>query len=165
MTDTTDQGEDRRARFRSAVGGLATRARTAELTRWVIVPGCAFVVLGFAFLLFGWLGAAHTARQIEQIPYLISGGLVGIALVFLGGLLLVSAFWLAMLQRVHDDAEARAARQLDAIETRLAAPGSTPTVQTPDGATATPRGRRPRSATSSTTRPVERARRVSDRPS
>ena len=58
------------------------------------------VLLGFALMGFGWYGASHTAREIEQIPYLISGGLLGLGLVVLGGLLLSSTFWVAVLRKL-----------------------------------------------------------------
>jgi hypothetical protein len=116
----------RRLRFRAAVAELAARSTADDLIRWVLVPGSVFVVLGFGALLLGWLGAARTAREIEQIPYLISGGLVGLALVVLGGLLLVATFWVAALRKVQGEAEARAqdgatmAEELRALRARLA---------------------------------------------
>jgi hypothetical protein len=42
--------------------------------------------LGLAVILLGWYGAAHSSYLFEQIPYLISGGLFGLGLVFVGGL-------------------------------------------------------------------------------
>ena len=107
-----DPGVERRGRFRQSVGALSTRARAGDLTRAMLLPGAAFLLIGFNFLLFGWWGAAHTARQIEQIPYLISGGLIGVALIFVGGLILVSALWMVMLRRIMDEAEERGARRV-----------------------------------------------------
>lgn len=102
MTTTTvpdGAGAERRARFRGAVESLAGRARTGDLVRWVLVPGAASVALGFGLIILGWVGAARTARQIEQIPYLISGGLLGLALVFLGGLLLTAGIVIAAIRQ------------------------------------------------------------------
>ena len=62
---------------------------------------------GFALMLLGWWGAAHTHRQIEQIPYLISGGLIGLGLVLVGGLLLATAVWMASLRRMQEQADER----------------------------------------------------------
>ncbi len=90
---------DRRARFREAVSRLSDRARSAELVRLLLFPGALCVAVGFALMILGWYGASHTARQIEQIPYLISGGLMGLGLVMVGALLLSSAIWMTMLQR------------------------------------------------------------------
>lgn len=93
----------RRARFREAVGRLSERAQSTELLRMVLLPGALAMVLGFAFMFLGWYGAARTPREIEQLPYLISGGFIGLALVFVGGLLLASAMWLSMLKRFLDE--------------------------------------------------------------
>jgi hypothetical protein len=113
MEATTDVRADvRRARFREAVTGLAARARGGDLLRMIILPASVLLLTGFAFMLFGWWGAAHTHRQIEQIPYLISGGLIGFAMVILGGLLLATSIWLATLQQVQQRADERAVTQL-----------------------------------------------------
>jgi hypothetical protein len=113
MEATTDVRVDpRRARFREAVSGLASRARSGDLLRMVLMPASVLLLAGFAFMLLGWWGAAHTHRQIEQIPYLISGGLIGFAMVVLGGLLLATAIWLGTLQQVQQRADERAAAQL-----------------------------------------------------
>ncbi|MBA3654060.1 MAG: hypothetical protein H0W70_07680 [Actinobacteria bacterium] len=111
---------DRRARFRDAVVRLSERAQSAELVRLLLFPGALAVVLGFGFMILGWYGASHTARQIEQLPYLISGGLIGLALVMLGALLLSSAIWMTMLQRYQADQEDRHTRQLEELRAELA---------------------------------------------
>jgi hypothetical protein len=116
----TDRSAVRRARFRDAVSGLAKRAQRADLLQWVIVPGSFAVILGFLFLLFGWFGASRTFREIEQIPYLISGGMVGLALVFLGGLMLASAFWIVLLRKSREEADARFLEHSRAFEERMA---------------------------------------------
>jgi hypothetical protein len=94
------------------VTGIAARARSGDLLRMILMPASVLLLLGFAFMLLGWWGASHTHRQIEQIPYLISGGLIGFAMVVLGGLLLATAIWLATLQQVQQRADERAAAQL-----------------------------------------------------
>ena len=98
---------DRRARFRDAVVKLSERAQSADLVKLLLLPGAVAVVAGFGFMLLGWYGASHTARQIEQIPYLISGGLIGLGLVIVGALLLSSAIWMTMLQRYMAERDAR----------------------------------------------------------
>jgi hypothetical protein len=93
----------RRARFRDAMGRLSEKAQTTELLRMLLLPGALSVVLGFVFMFFGWYGAARTPREIEQVPYLISGGFIGLAMVFIGGLLLASALWMSMLKQFLED--------------------------------------------------------------
>jgi hypothetical protein len=109
----------RRARFKEAVVRLSERARSTELLRMLLLPGAFFVLAGFLFMFFGWWGAARTPRQIEQLPYLISGGFIGLAMVFVGGLLLASAFWMGMLQKFNEEADERAERRIQEVEDRL----------------------------------------------
>jgi len=49
---------------------------------------------GLMLILLGWYGAAHTPYLFEQVPYLISGGLVGLGLMLAGGLLYFGS-WIA----------------------------------------------------------------------
>jgi hypothetical protein len=114
-----DPAASRRARFRASVQGLANRSTADDLVRWMLVPGSIAVVLGFGVMLLGWIGAARTAREIEQIPYLISGGLIGLALVVLGGLLLVSTFWVAVFRKLQSE-QGVATAELDALRRRVA---------------------------------------------
>ena len=95
----------RRARFRDAVSRLAERSSAADLIRWMLLPAAGLVLLGFAFMILGWYGASHTAREIEQIPYLISGGLIGLGLVVIGGLLLSATFYVAVLRKLLAEAD------------------------------------------------------------
>ncbi len=96
----------RRERFRGAVARLSERAQSTQLLRMLLLPGAFCLLAGFVLMFLGWYGAAHTARQIEQIPYLISGGFIGLGLVFVGGLILASALWMSMLQRFGEDRSA-----------------------------------------------------------
>lgn len=59
--------------------------------RYGRILGLIFCVAGFTTIGFGWNGAAKTAFVDVQFPYLISGGLAGVALVLLGVGLLVLA--------------------------------------------------------------------------
>ena len=121
MTATPDDAtaHARRARFRAALGRLS-RSSSADLVRWVVLPASIAVVSGFSLLALGWVGASRTHREIEQIPYLISGGLVGLALVFLGGLMLAAAFWVAVVHKLLEESEARTRAELAALDSRLA---------------------------------------------
>ncbi len=62
--------------------------RTLSLVAAVLLP------LGLLMIVLGWYGAAHTPYLFEQVPYLISGGLVGLALVTGAGLLYFGS-WVA----------------------------------------------------------------------
>jgi hypothetical protein len=51
--------------------------------------GVGVCVLGFVLIFFGWNGAASLDRVQSQFPYLISGGIAGLALVVIGAALII----------------------------------------------------------------------------
>jgi peptidoglycan biosynthesis protein MviN/MurJ (putative lipid II flippase) len=106
-TAVTAPTSSRRERFRASVGQLAERSTSTDLIRWMLIPGSLAIVLGFVIMALGWYGASHTAREIEQIPYLISGGLVGLGLVIVGALLLASTFWVAVTRKLLEEVSGR----------------------------------------------------------
>src|SRR5919109_3485097 len=59
--------------------------RRIDSDRLQLIAGATLAVLGLVAILLGWYGAANTGIAFEQTPYLISSGLLGVALVFLGG--------------------------------------------------------------------------------
>lgn len=82
---------------KTAPRGLAfdwTIARVMAILATLMLPG------GVVTILLGWYGAAHTPFVFEQMPYLISGGLLGVGLLMAGGLLYVGS-WLARLAEVQ----------------------------------------------------------------
>jgi hypothetical protein len=66
----------------------------------LMLPGGA-VAIGLA-----WYGAAHTPFLFEQLPYLISGGMLGIGMLVAGGLLYIGS-WLSKLADVQRDESAQ----------------------------------------------------------
>lgn len=108
----------------------------ASLERRIALLGGMLATGGAVLVLLGWYGAAHTSRVYLQIPYLISGGLLGVVLAFAGGCAYLAS-WLTRLvqdQHARADAAAAAARETTAalirIEALLAAgaalPGAAP---------------------------------------
>lgn len=82
-----------------------TRYRTLQLV--LFAAGAVLMPLGILAICLGWYGTAHSHYTYDQNTYLISGGLLGIGLTFLGGFLYFGA-WLA---KVGADQRA-SARQL-----------------------------------------------------
>jgi len=67
--------------------------------------------LGVLLIGLGWLGASRTILPFEQIPYLVSGGLLGIAFVIIGGFVYF-AYWQTLLVR---DTRAERRELVDAL--------------------------------------------------
>ena len=114
--------EEATARIRRT-GGLSAE-RVFQLAGWVLPP------VGIVLVLLSWYGTANTSRVWQQIPYLASGGMLGIAFIFTGGLAYL-ATWLTQL--VHETgaqaaaaaaAAERTAAALDRIEAILRANGA-----------------------------------------
>lgn len=68
------------------------RYRTIQLALFTV--GAVLMPAGILAIILGWYGVAHTKYQYNQLPYVVSGGLLGLGLVFLGGFLYFGA-WLA----------------------------------------------------------------------
>lgn len=51
--------------------------------------GIALAAVGILAIAFGWNGAAGQLSTLAQIPYILSGGLIGIAFVILGAAMLI----------------------------------------------------------------------------
>jgi hypothetical protein len=85
------KGEEAALRRRAARARAAGRAWLRFLVAfWPFVLGAACVAAGLAAIVLGYLGASGTLVVGLQVPYLMSGGLLGLALVTLGSALLVA---------------------------------------------------------------------------
>jgi hypothetical protein len=95
-------GDDR---LSAGVKGLRGRGQYDHLIeRGLLIGGGVALVGGLAAICIGWFGASHTPNVFEQIPYMISGGLLGLGLVFVGGSFYFS-YWLNRM--VHENRESR----------------------------------------------------------
>jgi hypothetical protein len=112
------------ARDRRFDEGLRTlRVGGADIVlseRILMVVGGVIAPLGLLVILVGWYGAARTGLLFEQVPYLISGGLFGLALVFLGAFFYF-AHWLTELVKEHRGQSAAVVDAIRAVESRVAA--------------------------------------------
>lgn len=105
MSVTTDVIEERAAKLETRQRRLAERARglrgRTSIGRWdrlLLILGGALITVGLVAVILGWLGASDTHVVFEQIPFLISGGLLGLALVFVGTFTYF-AYWLTVIVR------------------------------------------------------------------
>jgi len=125
---------------------LGTLARSVHGTRGhlrfdirqlLLVGGAGCIGIGFVAIIFGWYGAAHSAYLFQEIPYLISGGLLGVALVAGGGFLFFAA-WIVRLLEENRRHAARVERTLDRVDRVLAAVSADAAAAFPAGLTERP---------------------------
>ena len=85
---STNGAGSRQDRLAAAVKGMRTRQSLSAIPvdRWVLIAGAIMVPLGVALIILAWYGASHKALIIQQFPYLISGGVLGLGLMISGGL-------------------------------------------------------------------------------
>ena len=87
---------------------------------WDRVGAWALIALGGVALLLGWIGVSGTPLPSEQIPYVVSGGLVGISLIGIG-----TALWLSA--DLRDEW-----RKLDSLEDAIREQGAAVTAENGD---------------------------------
>ena|SRR5436190_3808275 len=136
---TTSTGDTRLA---DAARRLGRRRITEDPQRLLLVGGGLLVALGIAAIGLGYWGTAHTGRLFLQVPYLMSGGILGLALVFAGGFAYFAA-WLTSLVREHralaerldhqTEVMAAALERIERALTATAATAAAALVTTPSG--------------------------------
>lgn len=103
----------------SAVVEGARRGRSDRSVRKIMqVLGMLAIAFGFVCILLGWYGAAHSPYLYEEMPYLISGGLLGVALVLAGGILIWGGWNLRQVEEERRNALA-IVRSIDRLERLL----------------------------------------------
>ena len=110
--------------FRSEVERLKIRGSSPGSERRLLLAGALLMPVGLVVVLVGWLGASGTDDFLDQIPFLISGGVLGLGLIIAGAALFLRyslgrylRYWLMRLifeERISAD------RSVDALE-RIAA--------------------------------------------
>jgi hypothetical protein len=90
--------------------------RAVPLDRWLQLAGAVLPLLGLLGIVAAWYGVSHTARAWRQTPYLVSGGLLGLGLIFLGGFAYFSYWMTTLVQESR-----RQTAVLERIDARLAA--------------------------------------------
>jgi len=88
-------------RFTDGVRTLRVGGASLKLEEHLLmVLGGVIAPLGLVVVLLGWWGAAHSPYVFEQLPYVISGGLLGVGMIFLGSFLYFT-HWLTQLVKEH----------------------------------------------------------------
>lgn len=102
MTDLSPHMEQRYARLTERAGQLRGRRGPAAPGRVLYVAGGLLVSLGLSLVVLGYIGVSRTIYVFEQMPYLVSGGILGGCLV-IAGCFSFFAFWLT---RIHAELQA-----------------------------------------------------------
>lgn len=97
-----------------------SRRRQWDVRQIMLVVGAVLMGLGFLAIFLGWYGSAHSAYVFQEVPYLISGGLLGVALVIGGGLLFFGAWLVRMIEENRQYAN-RVAQTLESVDRVLGA--------------------------------------------
>ena len=100
--------------------------------RLLVGASAALMSVGVCAVVLGWVGAAHSTFIEEQVPYLISGGLLGVALSTIGALLFFT-HWLTV--GIKEARQHEAARRQDHLELIDALRDLRPTQTTSEGST------------------------------
>src|SRR5579864_5189198 len=94
----TPPEDPRQARLVSTLGRARGRPGLRMTEGWLFAVGGGLALAGIALVIVGWVGTSRTVLVAGQIPYVVSGGLLGLGLIFLGGFLYFG-YWLALLVR------------------------------------------------------------------
>ncbi|GAC1611601.1 MAG: hypothetical protein NVS3B26_26100 [Mycobacteriales bacterium] len=80
-------------------------SRRVSVEQILTVTSAVLLPLGLAMVLLGWYGASHTPYLFEQIPYVISGGLLGVGLAVVGAVVYFASWMARSLaeQRRHNE--------------------------------------------------------------
>jgi hypothetical protein len=105
----------RLARLAAVVDGARRRRSDRDIRKIMQMLGMVAIIFGFVCILLGWYGASHSPYLYQEIPYLISGGLLGVALVIGGGVLVRCAWSLRQVEENRRNALA-IVRSIDRLE-------------------------------------------------
>ena len=115
-----EETPDRVDRFAAGVHALHVPNQSERLERRLYRAGIVLPVIGLVVIGLGWWGASGTKYVYQEIPYIISGGIFGVALVLIGAALFARysvarllRFWLA---RLVAEEQLQADRVVEAIE-------------------------------------------------
>lgn len=123
-----EPGPERDALLERAAASLRAGGLHGPETR-LLVLGVVLLVASLAFVVAGWYGASGTLDVGEQVPYLVSGGLGGVALACIGAALYVRAalartlrYWLLRALHEQRSETERVVAALERVEAALREP-------------------------------------------
>ena len=84
--------------------------------QWDRVLAWALIAAGLVALLVGWIGVSSTPYLAEQLPYLVSAGMLGLFLLGLGATVWISADLRDEWRKLDEVAELLAEQRSDLLE-------------------------------------------------
>ncbi|HZU78890.1 MAG TPA: hypothetical protein VE991_03145 [Acidimicrobiales bacterium] len=123
----TTPTRSRRRPLAQSISVLRARRVNISLESLFLTVGALCLPIGVIVILLGWYGASHTGHLYEQNDYLISGGLLGLGLIFIGGFLYFG-YWMTRQIRATETGSQQTLRALARLEEKLdgTATGSAP---------------------------------------
>jgi hypothetical protein len=115
--DPTERAAARERRLHTVIEQARISGRRLDGERMLFALGAVLIPLGLLLIVVAWHGVANTGAVFEQLPFVVSGGIGGLALVVLGGFLYF-AWWQTRALR---EAREHAARSLEVAESTLEA--------------------------------------------
>jgi hypothetical protein len=82
--------------------------------------GMLAIGFGIAAIVLGWYGASHSPYLFQEVPYVISGGILGLGLIVTGAVLVVCSWSLRQIQEERRNAQAMV-RSVERLERLLSA--------------------------------------------
>lgn len=130
MTDSTTTrgaaGDGGSGGFAARISQMHVPEPKADREALLLRVGVGLVVVGVLLIAFAWYQVSGTSQVYEQVPYAVSGGLSGLALVIIGSALMIRfslarlfRFWLARIVYEHQIQTDRTVEALGRIEAVL----------------------------------------------
>lgn len=118
-SDVSDQVSTRQAALMKAIARIRVRTRAIKIDQILLILGGIAMPAGLLVIVVGWNGATHTFHTYAQLDYLISGGLLGLALVVFGGFCYFG-YWLTRVVQLLHTAQPQDRQSIETLE-RIAA--------------------------------------------
>lgn len=127
---TSDDPAPRLDDFEAELRRLKVKSTAPDTEARLLLAGMVLMPLGLVLVLVGWFGASGTTEFSSQIPYLLSGGLLGLGFTVVGATLFLRyslarylRFWLLRLvyeERAASDRNVEALTELAEVFARNA---------------------------------------------
>jgi membrane glycosyltransferase len=120
--DTTPsaEGAERLDEFHAELARLRVKSSSRDDEQRLLFAGIVLMPLGLVLVLIGYIGASGTTEFSAQVPYLLSGGVLGLGVTVVGATLFLRyslgrylRFWLL---RLIFEEHTTADRQVDALD-------------------------------------------------